>query len=396
MNIRRIVAALQIRSLLFIIWTSTIFSCASVTTIGPTTLTIPTMQVTEADQQNAALAFISYTGDLLDYPDPVVDSILYFCVANELKSQPLTVNKYELVWGPAVYKFEDVELDDNMMFIVRRTETSEQEYVVVIRGTNPTSLSDWIVEDFNVAVTVPWEIPDKNLASTPGEPKISEGTSIGLEILQDLKPEIPGFDPVTVREFLRQRIGSGEGVDKITIVGHSLAGALSPAFALWLSDTRDSWDPDGSTQINVTPIAGPTGGNRDYANYYDSQLAATTRRIHNPEDIVPLAWEMRDLASLPGLYVPNGIEATGPERFLVKSAMDLVDGSDFEHIVRQAPSLSKNLPNPECKHETYLDMAAWQHHYGYYVGLDIYDAMKPLQACAGNLTQLSPPCSSAE
>ena len=93
--------------------------CADVVTKGPTTLTNPPASVTPVDREHAALAFISYVGDELDYPDEAVDSVLYWCVKNELNSQPLTKDKYELIWGPAVFKFTDSRLDDNMMFIVR-------------------------------------------------------------------------------------------------------------------------------------------------------------------------------------------------------------------------------------------------------------------------------------
>jgi len=359
--------------------------CATVTSKGPTTLTDPPMQVTQSDQENAALAFISYTGSGLDHPDEVVDSVLYRCVANELDTQPLTKGKYELVWGPAVFKFSDAQFDDNMMYVVQRQ--GSRDFVVAIRGTNFSSLSDWIAEDFNVGSTVPWDVPDGQRSTAPPDPRISKATDVGLRVLQTLAPEFSGKASTTVREFLSGENANSDGIGRVTVVGHSLAGALAPAFALWLSDTRSRWDANSSTQIMVTALAGATGGNRDYATYYDSQLGDNTRRIHNPEDVVPLAWNMEDLETLPGLYVPNGINATGTERFLIEQAIDISRDADYAQIVPNAPSLEAGVIDSAT---TYIEQAAWQHHCGYYCGLGIADIkgvttpMRPLQSCAGS------------
>ena len=357
--------------------------CASVTTQGPTTLTDPPMQVTLSDRENTALAFISYTGDKLDFPVEIVDPILYWCVKNELATQPLTKNKYQLVWGPAVFRFKDVRFDDNMMYVVRR-EGSNQ-LVVAIRGTNFVSSSDWLVEDLFVTDTVPWNVPEKNRASSPTNPRISRATDIGLKVLQTLTAEFPGVAPKTIREFLTATAGK-DTLDQVTIVGHSLAGALAPAFALWLSDTRSEWDPNATIELSVTALAGATGGNYDYSTYYDSQLGKSTRRIHNPYDMVPLGWNMNTLMSLPGLYARNGINASGLDRFLIQQALNIAEGVDYTQILPNVPSLEGGVLKSSGTTK-YLQQAAWQHHCGYYCALDIAQGsetpLNPLQGCAG-------------
>lgn len=356
--------------------------CAGVVTKGPTTLTDPPAHVTQVDREHAALAFISYVGEELDFPDEAVDSILYWCVKNELNTQPLTKGKYELIWGPAVFKFKDSRLDDNMMFIARRAGT--KKVAVAIRGTNFASVSDWLAEDLNVTHPVPWNIP-KSKMDAPTNPRISRATETGLNVLKTLTPEFPGLTPKTVRQFLQEGASNGN-IDEVTILGHSLAGALAPAFALWLSDTRPRWDPTASVNISVTALAGATAGNRDYSRYYDSQLGKSTNRIHNPYDIVPLAWDESTLMTLPGLYALSDIKADGFDRFLVQEAMDLVENTDYTQILPNSPSLKGGvLQSPATM--KFLQQAAWQHHCGYYCGLGIAQGSKtplnPLQPCAG-------------
>ncbi|MGH9905070.1 MAG: lipase family protein [Pyrinomonadaceae bacterium] len=64
----------------------------------------------------------------------------------------------------------------------------------------------------------------------------------------------------------------------ISVTGHSLGGALSPAVALWLSDTKAQWDPSGRSSLACLPSAGPTSGDQAFATYYmEANLRASRR-----------------------------------------------------------------------------------------------------------------------
>src|SRR5690348_11288651 len=67
-------------------------------------------------QEMGALAFIAYLGEQVTGSDDEVEVKLAPCLERELAKQPLTTGRWLLAWGPAVYKFADADLDDNMMY----------------------------------------------------------------------------------------------------------------------------------------------------------------------------------------------------------------------------------------------------------------------------------------
>jgi hypothetical protein len=360
--------------------------CARITTTGPTTLTDPPIAVTEQDRIHAALAFIAYAGDDLVGTDAQVEKILTPCVRQELETQPLTRGRFDLVWGPAVSKFVLAEYDDNMMFVVRDLVHPDR-LVVAIRGTNPPALLDWLAEDFWVDETVAWErrsIPGAgNPIGRESDPRISNGTHVGLEALRYLKPHYdPDYDsagnPVRVRDFLAGEVKKGTRM--VTVVGHSLAGALAPTFALWLHDTRTEWDPQVQVQLEVVALAGATPGNADFSAYYNARLGEATKRLHNPFDIVPLAWNEATLATIPGLYAPRGIELDLAEAAAYDVAVGLAEGKGYTQLVQEAPSLSAGFA-PDKR--TFFEQIHWQHHCGYYCAMRIETRMEIVSAsCA--------------
>ncbi|WP_238603029.1 lipase family protein [Fimbriiglobus ruber] len=205
---------------------------------------------------------------------------------------------WEVVWGPAVYESLSSVRADNAMYVARDT-SNPGRYVVAIAATNAYSAYDWIIEDAFVARQVAWEY-----GTAPGlTPKVSDGTHIGLSKLQQLRPApvFPGAT-TTLDEFFKSL---PTGPLDITTAGHSLGGALAPVTALWLSDTRSQWDPDGRATISCLASAGPTPGNQDLVTYYEaSPLGTKTNCIRNAIDVVPHAWAAADLQMIPNFYLP--------------------------------------------------------------------------------------------
>ncbi|MBL8214811.1 MAG: hypothetical protein JNK87_29095 [Bryobacterales bacterium] len=204
---------------------------------------------------------------------------------------------WTLAWGPAVFadSFTGKKEALNTMYILVPAEDPEQA-LVAIAGTNGTSLMDWIVEDFNVSETVHWPYN-----SSPEAGRISKGTAFGLDKLVNMTAaSSQGTAAISAREFL----GKG-GFKKVLVTGHSLGGALSPCYSLYLDETRVAWDTTGTIAISVFPTAGATPGDADFSRYYGDRLGSATKRVWNSLDPVPRAFNVETLAPIPTMYEPE-------------------------------------------------------------------------------------------
>ncbi len=322
-------------------------------------------------QQMATLAFLSYIGGDLDRSSGKVEEILVPCMKEALAANALASN-WTLVWGPAVYKFSVALLDDNMMYVVQ-DKVKPDHLAIVVRGTNPLALDDWLAEDFDVDEQVTWEY-----GNPPSGAKISKGTSEGLLHLQTLTPSVEPGQGQTLAAFLTAQSKANPSL-QIDVTGHSLGGALAPTLALWLADTQADWT-SGSVQFQVYPLAGPTPGNLEFATYYDSRLGAQTDRMHNPYDVVPRAWNVENLESIAGLYEPT-IHADAVLRGVIDHLRDLVKDKGYTQIRPEEAPLRGGISPAE---KDFLKQAGWQHHYGYQCALGINvattsDCKKPPQ-----------------
>jgi hypothetical protein len=212
------------------------------------------------------------------------------------------IGVWNLVWGPGVYagSFVGSTKSLNAMFIAV-PEEDPQQAVVAIAGTNGTSLMDWIVEDFNVGHKVPWPF-----GFSPLNPEISAGTFYGLDKLVSMKAKDSiGNPPATARQFL-----ATQSFTKVMVTGHSLGGALSPCYTLYLDETRPAWNASGSAALSCLPTAGPTPGDVGFSKYYDARLLPSTSRVWNSMDVVPHAFNARRLGEVATLYEPNLYSST--------------------------------------------------------------------------------------
>ena len=221
------------------------------------------------------------------------EALLYQEILAALKRHETEIGKWEIVWGPAVETNATPYLPVNSMYVAHNLDQPSR-YAVAIAGTNPVSLFDWFIEDFLVALQIPWEFAG-------GAGSISLGTAIGLSILLRSKPG--GNRPSAgLRLFDFLAALPGKDID-LTFTGHSLGGALSPVLALVFHDTRPLWDAHEKAHLHAMATAGPTAGNSRFAAYLDHHLPVT--RFWNSLDIVPHAWNQGLLDQLPGLYAPE-------------------------------------------------------------------------------------------
>jgi hypothetical protein len=123
----------------------------------------------------------------------------------------------------------------------------------------------------------------------------------------------------TLLEYLRTFIATAAKPANIYVIGHSKSGALAPAFAQWLSDIGLHWDSGQKAKLHVFTFAGPTPGNKAFADRY--KIDET--RVFNINDVVPHVWqpdEMREISQLydgklAGLKDPLNTWATALESY---------------------------------------------------------------------------------
>lgn len=334
------------------------------TTFPPPKIGNETMPITNVDRDMAMLSFVAYVGADLRGSDSRVEHTLAQCLPRELARQPALANRWTLEWGPVVYKFHSAKLDDNMLFVVSERGDPKRQ-VVVVRGTNPDALLDWLREDFDVGDSVAWRYgtPPQGL-----HPRLSRATSRGLSVLTGLAPAsgLPHAGR-SIDQYLRTAVFD-RGVDSIAVVGHSLGGALAPTLALWLEDERRRWDPELRSKLSVFALAGPTPGNADFASYYDARLGAATRRFHDPYDIVPRAWNVADLRTIPRLY-ETAIEPHFEIELLTTAVIDRVREQNYAQLVATMPRIRAGIYKQRAG---FLEQAEWQHHFGYVCGMALH------------------------
>jgi hypothetical protein len=124
------------------------------------------------------LAALTYRGfsDLLS--GELHEGIVGRQIAGGLEELAPVRGRWDLAWGPATTT-AGAAFDSSAMYVARSRQIP-QRYVVALRGTNPVSLTDWLLGDFVVDPTVGWPFGNDGAA-------ISSSTAFGLRTLLGLK-----------------------------------------------------------------------------------------------------------------------------------------------------------------------------------------------------------------
>jgi len=207
---------------------------------------------------------------------------------------------WQLLWGPVVFSnsqhVAEVVADNTMMLLYSK---SQNLFVVGIAGTNAVSVFGWLQEDFKVNRLVHWgSIVNKTIIELI-QPSVSEGTATGLNELLSMTNKGQTLIAFLGDYLKSENIPAGA---EVAVTGHSLGGALSPTFAMYLQDTIESWNANGAVKVvSAWPTAGPTPGNAAFATYVEKHLPSYTAK-YNPIDVVPQAWERDCIETIPGIY----------------------------------------------------------------------------------------------
>ena len=341
-------------------------------------------------QEMLSLSFMAYLGTA--DPDRVqrIDDKLPGCFESVLADSALDpylpANAWSLVWGPEVAKLPGAIETDNLMYAVEKSTGSVDQLAIVIRGTNPYGLLDWLEEDFEIHNMLSWrnvtgssvcEGSAKSPSMSPA--RISAGTQKALDMLIGLEND----SQQSVKDYLKGwcQDNQGDTPRKVYVTGHSLGGLMTPVFSLWLAQELWSDGADGmpapcaGVQLEPISFAGPTPGNEAYARCVEQELGkfgGGLQRIQNPLDLVPYAWARDTVKIVPYLYGPD-IKADDLAWEIVDWALRATDDHEYAQIVPDAkPLCRKELSGAKRKKKpSLLAEGAWQHHYSYLYGLEM-------------------------
>jgi len=299
----------------------------------------------------------------------------------------LLMPKWKVVWGPKVWKNspnDETSGPDNTWFVAKAIlnwgETTRNTYVVSIAGTSSESAYDMAREDLEVSIPVDFKgwieswptgatPPQKSLdPDDASRPYISYGTSLG--IYQLLTQESPGPMGQTLPRFLSTIPQSDNAV--VIFTGHSLGGALAPTLGLGLLESG-SLPNIASADIRTFPTAGPSPGNRKFAQLFKEKLPGQrgekyknwNLNLWNTLDIVPQAWsiipaEPQNLNNIPGIYQNN--PPLAKVRDVVDSMIDMVPQSRIAYAPLPGASFSGTQPpSPPATFQAFFQQAHDQH-----------------------------------
>jgi hypothetical protein len=256
-----------------------------------------------------------------------------------------------VAWGPAQL-VSDWGIPYSLMYVA--VNQAKDEYTVVIRGTDPLSLTSWIKEDFEIGTTIPF---NQVVPNAPANAVISKATFDGLSDLLSLK------DPKT-----NQSVTAFLAVTKpmyLFVTGHSLGGTLTPPLVAYLN--YQLYGGNYVSNMAFWSFAGLTSGNNFFASYFNSLFNSEFPwRLHNPLDVAPFCFYAEN--NLDNIYDAYGLPWSSLKieaRTLIDGLFILAQGKNYSQPVGdQVLPVAFNTALPD-----WAKQAEYQHHITTYQNL---------------------------
>lgn len=242
------------------------------------------------------------------------------------------IGEWKIVWGPVVHsvefdpskKTDKRQIPDNVCFVAKTNQNGTPIYLIAIAGTNSKSLREDICnQDLRVR---PKNMEDwkKVTGNESVKGKIALGTRMGLTtVLNNL---IDHQKSSSLKDWIIAHPFE-DGSELIT-AGHSLGAALSSTLAVWLADTRQVWE-GSNICISTYPTAGPTPGDKNWAEHAMETLQGRFYGTYNSLDAVPRAWDRID--TVKSLYEPFGLKPKLPIKTGLRALVALVGKDNPYH-----------------------------------------------------------------
>jgi triacylglycerol lipase len=141
--------------------------------------------------------------------------------------------------------------------------------VIALRGT--VDYTEWF-DDLEV-----WPVP---FTPVPDAGWVENGF---FQIFQSMQARGEDGPPVSPYDLLASLL-DGSDIASVTVVGHSLGGALATMFAL----VAAVGNPELASLLTLYTLASPALGDGTFADYFDTHVPQSFR-VWNEADIVPLA-----------------------------------------------------------------------------------------------------------
>ena len=169
------------------------------------------------------------------------------------------------------------EKTDTQFFIA----VSEKQFLIVVRGTEPTQWKDWLQDA---------KAEQVDFSENEDHGQVHKGFYQGFTFVKD-----------KINEFLSERDINNK---ELIITGHSLGGAIAILTAAWLSDNPQC----KSSKIMLYTYGSPRVGNKTFYNYFSKKFVYY--RCVNDKDLVtniPLPGIDLKVNYIPFTKIPVGV-----------------------------------------------------------------------------------------
>ncbi|KJA29030.1 hypothetical protein HYPSUDRAFT_33536 [Hypholoma sublateritium FD-334 SS-4] len=197
---------------------------------------------------------------------------------------------------------------------------SQQSIIVAHEGTDPTQLLS--------------DLTDVDILMGNLSPTLFPGVSSSVQVHEGFRDEHALTATTILTEV--QRLMSVKSTQSVTVIGHSLGGALAELDALFFALNLPS-----STSITAITYGTPRVGNPDYAALFDSRVP-NFRRVDNELDIIPIVpgrflgfqhphGEVHILSPGNAVSCPGDDDATDPQCQIL-SVPNIAVGNILNHL----------------------------------------------------------------